>query len=85
MIESAFCALELGTPRRCKTALGQFNGSKQFHADLNLWDWKFNDFLQFSAASYFKGSDQWEGRGCRRSPNHYMFVGEVVLDVFLSF
>ncbi len=33
----------------------------------------------------FKGSDQWEGRGCRRSPNHYMLVGEVVLDVFLSF
>ncbi len=29
-----------------------------------------------------KGSDQWEGRGCRRSRNHYMLVGEVVLDVF---
>ncbi len=33
----------------------------------------------------FKGSDQWKGRGCRRRPNHYMLVGEVVLDVFLSF
>ncbi len=32
-----------------------------------------------------KGSDQWERRGCRRSPNHYMLVGEVVLDVLLSF
>ncbi len=30
----------------------------------------------------FKGSDQWEGRGFRRSPYHYMLVGEVVLDVF---
>ncbi len=29
-----------------------------------------------------KGSDQWEGKGCRRSRNHYMLVGEVVLDVF---
>ncbi len=29
-----------------------------------------------------KGSDQWEGRGFGRSPNHYMLVGEVVLDVF---
>jgi hypothetical protein len=55
MIESVFCALEIGTPKRCKTALGQFNGSKQFHADLNLWDCtiKFNNFLKFSAASYF--------------------------------
>ncbi len=32
-----------------------------------------------------KGSDQWEGRGCRRSRNQYMLVGEVVLDVFLAF
>ena len=32
-----------------------------------------------------KGSGQWDGRGCRRSRNHYMLVGEVVLDVFLSF
>jgi hypothetical protein len=28
-----------------------------------------------------KGSDQWEGRGFGRSPNHYILVGEVVLDV----
>ncbi len=27
-------------------------------------------------------SDQWEGRGCRRSRNHYMLVGEMVLVVF---
>jgi hypothetical protein len=33
----------------------------------------------------FKGSDQWEGSGFWRSPNHYILVGEVVLDVFLSF
>jgi hypothetical protein len=43
-------------------------------------------FLYFSCgAEGLKGSDQWEGRGCRRRPNHYMLVGEVVLDVFLSF
>jgi hypothetical protein len=34
---------------------------------------------------HLKGSDQWEGRGFGRSPNHYMLVGELVLDVFLSF
>ncbi len=27
---------------------------------------------------HVKGSDQWEGRGYGRSPNHYMLVGEVV-------
>jgi hypothetical protein len=47
--------------------------------------WHIPDPPTFSLPTTFKGSDQWEGRGFGRIPNHYMLVGEVVLDVFLSF
>jgi hypothetical protein len=43
---------------------------------------RFFSIYQMVWNASFKGSDQWEGRGCRRSPNHYMIVGKVVLDVF---
>ncbi len=52
------------------------NWSLPFCADLLIYE--INYWV-------FKGSDQWEGRGCRRSPNHYMLMGEVVLDVFCHF
>ncbi len=49
-----------------------------------FFGWFFRISIQWESQKNwcFKGSDQWEGRGCRRSRNHYMLVGEVVLDVF---
>ncbi len=48
-------------------------------------EWSAGTMHQTLAPSIIKGSDQWEGRGFGRSPNHYMLMGKVVLDVFLSF
>ncbi len=48
-----------------------------------FWEFFCTFFNGFKLS--IKGSDQWEGRGCRRIRNYYMLVEEVVLDVFLSF